>query len=98
MDLKCSEHPDRVLGTFTDSLCCEHPPFLARTLSTLTAAVCLWECNLCRCVAGQAFFFFFKVLFIYLIEKESRGEAEPEGEADSGLSMEPDTGLELRFL
>ena len=42
--------------------------------------------------------FFLKILFIYLTERESTvgRRAEGEGEADSPLSREPDTGLDPR--
>ena len=44
-----------------------------------------------------SFCFLFKILFIYLFERESvsmsRGGAEVEGQADSRLSMEPVSGL-----
>jgi len=50
-------------------------------------------------------FFFFKILFIHLTQKErerqriqARGVAEGEGEADSLLSREPDVGLHPRTL
>ena len=40
-----------------------------------------------------------KILFIYLKERTSRGEAEKEGEADSLLNREPDEkGLDPRTL
>ena len=50
----------------------------------------------------RTFFFFLKILFIYLREREgrrvqtSRGEAD--GEADSVLGREPDVGLDPRTL
>ena len=47
------------------------------------------------------FFFFFKILFIYLREREHKQgweEKGAEGEADSPLSREPDEGLDPRIL
>ena len=46
-------------------------------------------------------FCFFKILFMYLRERkkqQSRGWAEGEGEADSLLSREPDSGLNPKTL
>ena len=62
-----------------------------------------------RCHRGCYFilFYFFKIVFIYLRESMSRGrvrvgkERGPkrgEGEADSLLSTEPDTGLHPKTL
>lgn len=48
------------------------------------------------------FSIFFLILFVYLSERDrkstSRGAAEAEGEADSLLGREQDTGLDLRTL
>ena len=52
-------------------------------------------------VPGTMCINFFKILFIYLTEKEreqSGGGAEAEGEAGSPLSREPNTGLHPRTL
>ena len=46
-------------------------------------------------------FFFFKVLFIYLTQREPKQrerQAEGEGEAGSPLSREPEVGLDPRTL
>ena len=39
------------------------------------------------------FYFIFKILFIYLREREHKQGEGIEGEADSPLSREPDVGL-----
>ena len=44
------------------------------------------------------FLFFFKILFIYLTERESKAEGAGEGEVRSPLSWEPDVGLDPRTL
>ena len=47
------------------------------------------------------FFFFLKILCIYLMEKEHKqGEWQTEGEGEAGslLSREPNVGLQLRIL
>ena len=41
-------------------------------------------------------FFFFKILFIYMIEHEQGGQVKEEGGVDSPLIREPDIGLNAR--
>ena len=50
-----------------------------------------------RCSTSLVWFFFKKILFVYLTESahtEARGAAEGDGEAGSLLSMEIDVGLD----
>ena len=55
--------------------------------------------HLTFCFIVDYFLFLFKmILFIYFKENKQNGEAAGEGEADSPLSREADTGLNSKTL